>query len=71
MNDDRVIQINACLICTVVDGRFVDQRIYVGKAPLRMRSVETLESLYAACLEQAADPEDPCQGGVSRRRKVR
>ena len=32
--DDTVIEVNACSIFTLVDGRFTDQRIYVDNAPV-------------------------------------
>ena len=34
LNDGRVISINACSVFTLVDSKFVDQRIYVDNAPL-------------------------------------
>ena len=34
LHDDTVIKINACSIFTVVDGKFIDQRIYVDNAPI-------------------------------------
>jgi ketosteroid isomerase-like protein len=34
LHDDTVIEIDACSIFTVIDGRFVDQRIYVDNAPV-------------------------------------
>ena len=33
-HDDTVIQVNACSIFTLVDGKFTDQRIYVDNAPI-------------------------------------
>jgi hypothetical protein len=32
--DGTTIMIGACSVCTVVDGKFTDQRIYVDNAPL-------------------------------------
>jgi ketosteroid isomerase-like protein len=34
LHDDTVIEIDACSIFTVRDGRFTDQRIYVDNAPV-------------------------------------
>jgi hypothetical protein len=34
LHDDREVKINACSIFTLVDGKFVDQRIYVDNAPV-------------------------------------
>ena len=34
LNDGSVISINACSVFTLVDSKFVDQRIYVDNAPL-------------------------------------
>ena len=33
-HDDTVIEIKACSIFTLADGKFVDQRIYVDNAPV-------------------------------------
>ena len=33
-HDDTVININACSIFTIADGKFTDQRIYVDNAPV-------------------------------------
>jgi ketosteroid isomerase-like protein len=32
--DGQQVSINACTVLTVVDGKFIDQRIYVDNAPL-------------------------------------
>ena len=34
LHNDTVIEINACSIFTLADGKFIDQRIYVDNAPL-------------------------------------
>ena len=34
LHDDTVININACSIFTIADGKFTDQRIYVDNAPV-------------------------------------
>ena len=33
-HDDSEIEVNACSIFTLIDGRFTDQRIYVDNAPV-------------------------------------
>ena len=34
LHDDTVVEIKACSIFTLADGKFVDQRIYVDNAPV-------------------------------------